>query len=127
MTQLELILYGIGAIFLGFILGIIWALVIKNVEDRKIRRNFRKFLKGKKDNKIVLDDGRVLDVNKFITFDEEGNKIVIDLKGGVNIEKVKDDKEKGTNKGKLQEKPIKPLRQDSNSTGADRLRRRLRR
>jgi hypothetical protein len=120
--------YLIVGLFLAVFLGYLWFLLANWMENRKIRKNAEKFLAGKKDNKILLEDGRILDVNRFITFDENGNKVVIDLKGGVKINKLENGiKEKGNVKGRVQEKNPGKTRKDSLSTGADRLRRRIRR
>jgi hypothetical protein len=122
-----LIISLIVGLFLAVFLGYLWFLLANWMENRKIRKNAQKLLAGKKENKILLEDGRILDVNRFITFDEEGNKIVIDLKGGVKIKKLENgSKEERNDKGRVQKKNPGQIRKDSLSTGADKLRRRIR-
>jgi len=80
-------------IFASFFGGIIGVRIAKSLENKKIRENYEKLRRGEIENKIDLGDGRIVNVNKFLTFDENGNKIIIDLKGGV-ITKYASKKEK---------------------------------
>ena len=73
------------------------------------------FLMGKRANKHQLDDGRVLNVNKFITYNEKGEKVLIEMKGGgvIDITTIKDaKKEKRNNKGRLSSTDIRPIRKN---------------
>lgn len=80
----------IGSVAIGFF----GAFFSNWLDNRKIKKNAKKFLSGERENKIQLDDGRVLDVHKFITFDDKEKKVIIDLKGGINIEHAKEKRRK---------------------------------
>ena len=50
--------------------------------DKKILKNAKDFLAGKRENKIKID-GQEYDATQFIVRDKDDNKELIDLKGGV--------------------------------------------
>jgi len=120
MLIIILIIYILIAIVLSFISGILWARFYGFLKQRTIKKNSKKLLKGEISNKIELDDGRLLDVEKFIlplNFDEsEKKKIVkINLKGGVT-KKIENAKKRNDN-GKILEKTIGIRRKKNRSYG----------
>jgi len=110
MSTVNLIILILITVIGAFIIGYLGAKFSKYLENKKISRNAKKFIAGKRKNKIELNDGRTLNVNKFITLDEKGNKYSteFDLKGGVNVKRVENAKkeEKRNYKRKIQNRRV---------------------
>jgi len=113
MEIIEILIAFIIVIVAGFLIGKGGAKFSKKLQDRRIRKEAEKFLRGERENKIYLDDGRVLDVHKFTTFDEKGNKVQINLKGGIKIENVEEkNKIKRDHKRRIQTASFEPPRKN---------------
>ena len=88
----------IGTVFFGFLIGYVLSKRSIKKQNKKLVENFNEFLDGKRDN-FVEFDGVKYSAEKFLVRNEEGNEIIIDLKGG-RIEP----KEYGTKEEKQKDK-----------------------
>lgn len=67
--------------FLGAILGI-WGARLKTIlTERKLVKNAIEIIEGKRKNIMINEDGKKVEITKFILRDEKGNKIVVNITG----------------------------------------------
>lgn len=81
------------SLIIGAFLGVLCFNIYNNRINKKLLKNAKEVLEGKRDNKIKID-GQEYDATKFITRDNDGNKVLTDLKGG-GITKYGKEKEIG--------------------------------
>lgn len=115
------------AILVGIFLGAWFVKLSNKSKDKKLIRNLEEVLEGTRKNEIEIE-GKKYNVNRFRLQDDEGKEIVIDLKGGEEIEDGKEEIEKGKEGNNLEGLP--PInRKDSRSIGKEKrnIRRRFRR
>ncbi len=77
-------------IVIGFIIGIVIAKIYSKMQDKKIRKNYDEVIEGKRENFIEVD-GKKIPAEKFRYLDEEGNEVLINLKGGIIEEDAKEE------------------------------------
>lgn len=120
MNTLITILLFLAGCVISFLIGLFGSKLFVYLQDRNTKKNIKHFLTGKRANKISLDDGRVLNVNKFITYNEKGEKILIEMKGGgvADITTIKDaKKEKRNNKRRVSPTDTRLVRKNSKRIG----------
>jgi len=97
MALIGLFISFIFALAVAFGIGFLGAKLSEYLSNKKVMKNANDFLIGKRKNKIELDDGRILDVNKFIVPTENQEEKLyteFDLKGGVKTKIIKNGKTK---------------------------------
>jgi len=80
-TNLFVIVVMIVSLILGSILGFFLFKIKSNREDKEIIKNAKEVLEGKRKNVLVVD-GKEYEASQFLIKNDEGNNIIIDLKGG---------------------------------------------
>jgi len=73
------------SLILGALIGIQLFRIYNNKINKKLLKNAKEVLEGKRKN-IITIDGCEYDATKFITKDKNGNNILTDLKGGDIVE-----------------------------------------
>lgn len=86
MNVLSIVLIVIGGLFLGVVCGILGAFFYKKISKVGERKELDKFFKGEKPNKYKMDDGKIMEVNKFVVPAEKNKNELITLKGGIKKE-----------------------------------------
>lgn len=81
MNLLPVGLILVGFAIIGFSAGFLFQKISSKINDRIIKKNMMKVLKGEKENMITLENGKKQDVSKFIVKGEKDEVMIIDFKG----------------------------------------------
>lgn len=83
--------------------------------DEKLLANAEEVLSGKRENKIKID-GEEYDATKFVLRDKDGNKVLVDLKGGGTVQNGRK-QEDSTRIEEIPEQEVEAIKEISRSSG----------
>lgn len=106
----QIIIYAIGAIFVGMLVGLLGVMAMKMILKIRDRKDVLKVIEGRKANKYQMDDGKIIEVNNFRVPRENGKAdMLITLKGGI----IKEDVNKAQGKQENSEAKSRDAKQSS--------------
>jgi hypothetical protein len=74
-----IILIAIGGGFIGIIGGIFAVAIVSKIVAIKLKKEAIKFMNGKRENKYKMDNGKIMNVNKFVLKDNKGKETKIGI------------------------------------------------
>ena len=110
----------VAALLLGVTIGIVSYKIHNHIISKRLVKNAKEVIDGKRKNSIKID-GKEYDATNFRLKDKDGENILVDLKGGGEIQDGKTRKTKSLEEeSKLEEvEHISSPRQDSDSNGEE--------